>query len=127
MTKDTSRAVVQYRTQDENVAAKIDMSSTTHIPVVGWGNVFKNIAVGGYKFNSRGLGKVVGLTDRYGRRTGILVRGMHLAYAADNLTEDDAYPRMDIGLQDQAFDSAILGHLQEESDALGTNPWAGII
>ena len=49
-------------------------------------------------FNSRGLGKVVGLTDRYGRRTGILVRGIHLSHVADNLTEDDAYPRMDIGL-----------------------------
>jgi len=46
---------------------------------------------------------------------------------ADNLTEDDAYPQIDIGLQDPAFDSAILNHLQEEADALGTNPWAGII
>ena len=61
------------------------------------------------------------------RRTGILVRGIHLAHVADNLTEDDAYPRMDIGLQDPAFDSAILNHLQEEADALGTNPWEGII
>ena len=63
-TKDTSRAVVQHSTNGELRAAKIDSSSTTHVPVVDWQNNFSGKAVGGYKFNSRGLGKVVGLTDR---------------------------------------------------------------
>ena len=125
-TKDTSRAVAQHSTCTELRAAKIDSSSTNHVPVVGWENIFSGTAECGYKFNSRGLGKVVGLTDRYGRKTGVLVKGIHLTYAADNLTEDDAYPRMDIGLQDAMFDSAILNHLQEEANAPDTSPWEGI-
>lgn len=52
-----------------------------------------------------------------------------LAKHGDNPREFPKYYRpgwMDIGLQDQTFDSAILDH-QQEAGALGTNPWEGII
>ena len=127
-TKDPSRAAVQYVLNTDLHAANIDASNRTHVPVTAW-IVFSpgQEPTNGCVNNPRGFQKVVGLTDYHGRRTGILVKGEHLDYVADNLNEEDACPRLKRGLQNPNFDLSVWNQMQAKAVDEEESPWQGML